>query len=126
MLSPHKAEIKKEILMKGPKGIASFLLFLPVTRRNNETTAPIMKDNNIFKAIFFNPSIKPNIAISFISPPPIPPLDTNAIIVNSNPADIKPMILSDKGMDIPYIKQTETLYKTAIKINNPNSLSGII
>lgn len=112
--------------MNGPNGIASFLLFLPDIRSNNDTTAPMMKDNSIFKVIFFNPSIKPNIAMSFISPPPIPPLDTNAIIVNNNPAVIKPMILSDKDMDIPYIKYAAILYKTVIIIINTNRLSGII
>lgn len=101
MLSPHKAEIRNPILIKGPKGMASFLPFLPDVRRNNDTAAPMMKDNNIFKIVFFNPNIKPNIAISFISPPPMPPLDTNAIIVNNNPAAKKPMRLSNRYMGIP-------------------------
>jgi len=103
MLSPHKEEIKKEILMKGAKGIVSFLPFLPHIRSNNDITAPMMKDNNIFKIAFLNPSIKLNIAMSLMSPPPIPSFDINDIIVNNNPESKELIILSGKDMDISYV-----------------------
>ena len=98
MFSPYNRVMKKDIHIKGPKGMASFLPFFPDKSKNIENTAPIRKDNNIFKSVFFNPSIKPITAMSFISPPPIPPLETKAIIINKAPAPAKPEILSKKDM----------------------------
>lgn len=103
MHSPYNRVIRKDILIKGPKGMASFLPFLPESSKIIENTAPMIKDSNIFKSVFFNPSIKPNTALSFMSPPPIPPLDTNAIIKNNNPAPIKLEILSKKDRGVLYI-----------------------
>ncbi|MPN11635.1 hypothetical protein SDC9_158939 [bioreactor metagenome] len=80
--------------------MASFLPFFPDKRRNTEITAPIRKDNNVFKIVFFNPNIKPNTAMSFMSPPPMPPLDTKAIIINNMPAPMKLEMLSENDSGI--------------------------
>ena len=112
--------------MKGPKGMASFLPFLPDKSKNIEHIAPIIKDNNVFKSVFFNPNIKPNAALSFMSPPPMPPLDTSAIIIKIIPAPIKLDILSKSNRGVLYIKYvTALLIIVEINIKSTNS-SGII
>ena len=88
--------ITKAIFIKGPKGMASFLPFYPNRSRYMENTAPIKKDKNIYKSVFFNPNIKPSTETSFISPPPMAPLETMAIARNINPPAKNPHRLSKK------------------------------
>ena len=98
MASPYNIVIRKDIFIKGPKGMASFLSFFPDNSRNIENTAPIRKDNNIFKSVFFNPNIKPSTAMSFMSPPPMAPLEIIAIRRNNNPPLKKPSVLPINAM----------------------------
>lgn len=115
-----------DMLINGPKGIVSFLSFFLDKSKNNEIIAPIIKDNIIFNMIFLKPSINPSIAMSFMSPPPIPPLDIKAIIVKNNPAAKKPIILSNWITGIPYIIKSKVIYRTIVIIIKNNKQSGII
>jgi len=53
----------------------SFFPFRPKANRTIEAIAPNKKDKNIHKKILGIPKTKPKTLMSFISPPPIPPLE---------------------------------------------------
>ena len=76
---PHKSTIKKPKIIKGPKGMGSFLVLIPDTKRKMEITAPRINEKKIVKRIPLTPSTKPMAPIRVTSPPPMPPFETMTI-----------------------------------------------
>lgn len=103
--------------MKGPNGMASFLPFILDNNKNMDMIAPMKKDKSIQSIVCCQPNMKPKAAISLISPPPIPPLETTAIKMKRSPAPAKPFMLATRFNGKLYVYLRKTLYKTAaIKI----------
>ena len=81
--------------INGPKGISSFLFFSFVINNTADTIEPITNEKNTINKTPLKPNIKPNAAISLISPPPMA-LVANAIEKNN----IKPVNTPNNLSDI--------------------------
>lgn len=88
--SPYNNAIKKDRIIKGPKGIGSFLVFIFIAIKIREIIAPKIKDKSMVNIICFIPKRKPRAPIKVTSPPPIPPLENITIIKNKTPAKRSP------------------------------------
>src|SRR5699024_1547629 len=104
MLFPYNSTIKKDRIIKGPKGIGSFLVFILSDNKITEIHAPKRKDKKIFNKISLIPRINPNVEIKVTSPPPIPPLDNMTIAKNKTPDIINPAKPFKKFIDSLYIE----------------------
>lgn len=95
MLSPQSTVKKKANTIKGPKGIGSLLVFIPVMSKISEMIAPSIKDKNILNIMYLVPKINPKEDIRITSPSPIPPFDNITITKNTPPPNTNPPRLSN-------------------------------
>lgn len=77
----------------GPKGIALFPFFCFFKRAGSRIIVPIMELRARDKRMFFHPRINPQTAVSFISPPPMPPFVNAAISKSKEETQKKPIKL---------------------------------
>lgn len=61
-------------MIKGPKGMGSFLVLSFVASKIKEIIEPKTNDKSIFKRINLSPKTKPKAPMRVTSPPPIPPV----------------------------------------------------
>jgi len=112
--------------IKGPKGMVSFLVLTLINNKPMEIILPMIKDKREIKIIYLHPSKNPSMAISLISPPPMPPLEITAINRNKPPPTKNPNRLFIIPMDSFINKYKVNLYSKPSK--NPDTInpSGII
>ena len=92
------------MIKNGPKGIGSFLVFMPDISKVIEIIAPIKKDSNVQTSKSLHPNINPKTVIRVTSPPPMPPRDTNTMSRKTISPSNAPNIPSFKFMVSAYKK----------------------
>ena len=124
ILVPKHIEIKIPADRNGPNGTGVFLLLFLTICSGNMITIPRTEAMPSATSMFCQPRIKPQTAVSLMSPPPIPPLLSMAMTKNRSDTEKKPMMfLSIIPSPQKYALRFHRIPTTKIKRFKPSGIS---